>query len=134
MVEEGRGPDDPIVRAVLAEYLGPVRQAGVGTVVLGCTHYPLLKAAVADCLGPAVTLVDSAEAVAAEVAGCLARDGQLAHGDDGTVRCFVSDHPDRFREVGGRFLGEPVASVSLVSPDEFLATEPARANAAEATP
>ncbi|MBE3068930.1 MAG: glutamate racemase, partial [Planctomycetes bacterium] len=72
LVEEGRTPADPIVRAVLAEYLGPMRAAGVGTVVLWCTHYPLVRDAIAEVLGPGVTLVDSATAVAEDVASRLA--------------------------------------------------------------
>jgi len=121
LAEEGRGPDDPIVRAVLEEYLEPIRRASVGALVLGCTHYPLLKSAMADVLGPAVALVDSAESVADEVARGLEREGLFAPDGRGTLRCFVSDHPDRFREIGRRFLGEVVESVVLVSPEEFFA-------------
>jgi len=125
IVEEGRLPQDPIVRAVLAEYLAPLAEAGVGTVVLGCTHYPLLKGAMAAVLGPDVPLVDSAEAVAEQVAGLLRADGGLADGRaDGGWRFFVSDNPDRFREVGGRFLGAPAEPVTLV-PAETLSAPPA---------
>ena len=123
IVEEGRSPDDPIVRAVLAEYLAPLAEAGVGTVVLGCTHYPLLEAAIAAVLGPDVPLVDSAEAVAERVAGCLRADGRLADGPAGGWQFFVSDNPDRFREVGGRFLGQPAEPVTLV-PTESLSAAP----------
>jgi len=123
IVEEGRSPDDPIVRAVLAEYLAPLADAGVGTVVLGCTHYPLLEAAIAAVLGPGVPLVDSAEAVAEQVAGRLAADGCLADGPAGGWQFFVSDNPDRFREVGGRFLGQPAEPVTLV-PTESLSAAP----------
>ncbi len=121
LAEEGRAADDPIVRAVVREYLEPLRQADVGVLVLGCTHYPLLKGAMAEVLGPAVALVDSAEAVADEVARDLGQAGLLAPDGRGTLRCYVSDHPDRFREVGCRFLGEKVESVALVSPEEFFA-------------
>ncbi|MFO8013338.1 MAG: glutamate racemase [Phycisphaerae bacterium] len=124
IVEEGRSPDDPIVRAVLAEYLAPLAEAGVGAVVLGCTHYPLLKPAIAAVLGPDVPLVDSAEAVAEGVADRLRADGCLAEGDAaGGWRFFVSDNPDRFREVGGRFLGQPAEPVTLV-PAEALSAVP----------
>ncbi|MGB2997445.1 MAG: glutamate racemase [Phycisphaerae bacterium] len=120
LVEEGRSAGDPIVRAVLAEYLEPLREAGVGSVVLGCTHYPLLKQGIAEVFGPGVALIDSAEVVAEEVAAELARADLLAPDGAGGVRCFVSDHPQRFREVGARFLGEPIDSVTLVSAEVFF--------------
>jgi glutamate racemase len=71
--------------------------------VLGCTHYPLLKAAIAQEL-PGIALVDSAEAIAAEVRERL---GPLS-GRDGTHRFFVTDLPERFTPIAGRFLGRPV--------------------------
>ncbi len=115
LVEEGRGPDDPIVRAVLAEYLAPLVEAHVAAVVLGCTHYPLLASGIAAVLGPDVVLVDSAEAAAACVARWLSATGLLATGGAGGMQFLVSDHPDRFREVGGRFLGEPADPVARVT-------------------
>jgi glutamate racemase len=121
MVEEGRGPRDPIVRAVLAEYLAPMIEAGVGSVVLGCTHYPLLKDAIAEVLGPDVRLVDSAEAVAEEVRYLLTTYNLLEPSGRGDLRLLVSDNPERFREVGQRFLGEQILSVSHVSPEDFYA-------------
>lgn len=123
LVEEGRPVRDPVVRAVLQEYLGPMRDAGVGSVVLGCTHYPLLKEAIAEVLGPEVALVDSADAVADEVAGLLADEHLLAAagGGPGALRFYVSDNPERFAQVGRRFLGEEIGEVSYVSPEEFFA-------------
>jgi len=132
LAEEGRASDDAVVRAVVAEYLGPLREAGVGAVVLGCTHYPLLKGAIAETLGPSVTLVDSAEVVADEVAAELKAAGLLAPDGTGALRCFVSDHPDRFRAVGRRFLGEPLTSVTLVTPEAFFADPKAAPAGAEA--
>ncbi len=131
LVEEGRSPDDPVVRAVLEEYLAPLADAGVAALVLGCTHYPLLKPAIAAVLGPGVPLVDSAEAVADGVADRLRADGCLTEAADdgggtagvGPWQFFVSDNPDRFREVGGRFLGAPAQPVTLV-PAETLSADP----------
>ena len=120
LVEEGRPPRDRIVRAVLQEYLGPLREAGVGSIVLGCTHYPLLKDDIAEVVGPNISLVDSAEAVAAEVALRLETERLLAPGGAGTLRFFVSDNPERFRQVGCRFLGEEIGAVTLVPPEEFF--------------
>ena len=120
LVEEGRPPDDPIVRAALEEYLAPIRDGGAGSVVLGCTHYPLLAEAFAAALGPDVALVDSAEAVAEEIEYILRQYRLLEPGGAGRMDFYVSDNPVRFREVGRRFLGEEIASVSLVPPEEFF--------------
>ena len=124
LVEEGRDPHDRLVRAVLEEYLAPLAEAKVGSVVLGCTHYPLLAEAMAEVLGPDVVLVDSAEAVAEEVARLLAGRNLLAEAGQAEARFFVSDNPERFQAVGRRFLGQDIAAVSLVSPDEFFPAAP----------
>jgi glutamate racemase len=124
LVEEGRDPHDRLVRAALEEYLAPLVEAKVGSVVLGCTHYPLLAEAMAEVLGPDVVLVDSAEAVAEEVARLLAGRNLLAPAGPAEARFFVSDNPERFQAVGRRFLGQDIAAVSLVSPDEFFPAAP----------
>lgn len=121
LVEEGRSSRDPIVRAALGEYLAPMIEAGVGSVVLGCTHYPLVKEAIAQALGPRVRLVDSAEAVAGEVRYLLTTYNLREPSGRGGLALFVSDNPERFRAVGQRFLGEEIPSVSHVSPEDFYA-------------
>jgi glutamate racemase len=104
LAEEGwTDPDDPVVHGVVHRYLEPVREAGVDTIVLGCTHYPLLKAAIAHEV-PGVRLVDSAEAIAAEVKARLGDPG----GAPGAMQFLVTDTPERFLAVAGRFLGRPV--------------------------
>jgi glutamate racemase len=111
LAEEGwTDPADEVVRIVARRYLAPIREAGVDVVVLGCTHYPLLAGAIAAEL-PGVTLVDSAAAIAAEVAGRFpgaAAPGQATHA------FFVTDTPDRFLAVAPRFLGRPVATARHV--------------------
>jgi glutamate racemase len=124
LVEEGRGPADAIVRAVLAEYLRPMLEAKVGSVVLGCTHYPLLAEGIAAVLGPEVRLVDSAEAVADEVAYLLTTYGLREAAGTGDLRLFVSDNPERFQAVGRRFLGEDIPPVTHVSPEDFFGARP----------
>ena len=131
LVEDDRRPGDPIVRAVLGEYLAVMREAGVGAIVLGCTHYPLLKEGIEEILGPEVALVDSAEAVAEDVAARLTDQRLLAPSGRGTMRFFVSDNPQRFQAVGRRFLGEEIESVSLVPPEEFFGGAPAAPAAEE---
>ncbi len=104
LAEEGwTDPDDEIVRGVVHRYLAPLATAGIDVLVLGCTHYPLLKAAIAREL-PGITLVDSAEAIAVEVRARVGGEG----GPDGTHRFFVTDLPERFTPIAGRFLGRPV--------------------------
>ena len=111
LAEEGwTDPADEVVRGVVRRYLGPLREAEVDTLVLGCTHYPLLKGAIAAEL-PGVVLVDSAETVAAEVA---ARLGGAGAGAPGAHRFFVTDAPARFLAVAGRFLGRPVEAAEHV--------------------
>ena len=111
LAEEGwTDPGDEVVRLVARRYLGPLRQAGVDTVILGCTHYPLLQGAIAAEL-PGVTLVDSARAIAVEVKERL---GSATPASDGQHRFFVTDTPERFLSVAGRFLGRPVSQAEHV--------------------
>jgi len=109
LAEEGwTDPDDEVVRLVARRYLAPFLEARVDTLVLGCTHYPLLKGAIGREL-PGVTLVDSADAIADEVAAQVGPgDGVAQH------RFFVTDTPARFLGVAERFLGTPVASAEQV--------------------
>jgi len=111
LAEEGwTDPGDEVVRAVVRRYLAPVREAGVDTLVLGCTHYPLLESAIGAEL-PGVVLVDSAHAIADEV---RERFPGATAGSDGAHRFFVTDTPARFLAVAGRFLGRPVESAEHV--------------------
>jgi glutamate racemase len=110
LAEEGwTDPDDDVVHGVVHRYLAPVVEAAVDTLVLGCTHYPLLKAAIAREL-PGVRLVDSAEAIAADL---RARLGDGA-GPEGERRFLVTDTPEKFLAVAGWFLGRPVSSAEHV--------------------
>ena len=113
-VEEGWF-DHPALELVAREYLGPMILNGIDTLVLGCTHYPLMKPLLAQVLGPGVTLIDSADETARAVASALAEQG-IAHAANGrpTHRFAVSDDPARFTSVGGRFLGERVNGVEVV--------------------
>jgi glutamate racemase len=115
LVEEGWF-DHPATELVAREYLRPLEMAGVDVLVLGCTHYPLLKPLLGRVMGSSVRLIDSAEETAAAVQGELAARGLLA--DDShppTHRFVVSDDEPHFRTVGARFLGERVRQVEVVS-------------------
>jgi glutamate racemase len=83
--------------------------------VLGCTHYPLLKDVIAEAVGPRVALVDSAEATAEAVAGLLEERGLLAPSSGApSHHYFVTDVPERFVDVGARFLGRPIPEAEQV--------------------
>jgi glutamate racemase len=110
LAEEGwTDPADELVRGVVRRYLEPLRAERIDTLVLGCTHYPLLEAAIAAEL-PGVTLVGSAETVAAEVKALLPE----VTGRTATHRFLVTDTPEKFLAVAGRFLGRPVDSAEHV--------------------
>jgi glutamate racemase len=113
-VEEGWF-DHPATELVAREYLAPLMAAKVDTVVLGCTHYPLLKPLLQRVLGPEVRLIDSAEETAATVGQVLREEGLAAGAGKVTHRFAVSDDPTRFIAVGSRFLGERLAEVEVVS-------------------
>jgi glutamate racemase len=123
-VEEGRGSDDRVVQILADEYIAPFRRLAPAVLVLGCTHYPLLKPAISHAIGDSVALVDSAEATADAVAKELASRGALtAESSAGNLRCYVSDNPQRFREIGQRFLGRPVVDITTVTLEELMGIE-----------
>jgi glutamate racemase len=114
LVEEGWF-DHAATELIAREYLAPLQRAGVDVLVLGCTHYPLLKPLLARVLGPALTLVDSAEETATVVAEEIARGGLAAPaGNHPSHRFVVSDDESHFRKVGARFLGEKLRQVEVV--------------------
>lgn len=115
LVEEGWF-DHPATELVAREYLEPLVAAGVDVMVLGCTHYPLLKPLLARVLGPGVRLIDSAEETAAEVARALDARGLAAAAAPRVTHEFVvSDDEAHFRNVGARFLGERLQKVEVVA-------------------
>jgi glutamate racemase len=111
LVEEGWHEDDEVTTRIAERYLAPLLAAEIDTLVLGCTHYPLLKAVLARVAGPAVTLVDSAEAVAEVVAEGLAAAGLAKPEGPGPVHATqhlcVTDGGESFKLVAGRILGDP---------------------------
>jgi glutamate racemase len=113
LVEEGWN-EHPAARLIAEEYLRPFAAADIDTLVLGCTHYPLLKALLADVLGPMVRLIDSAEETAAETARTL-EDRRLATSDghDVSHRFVASDDPLQFLQLGQRFLGGTIEGVEI---------------------
>lgn len=122
LAEEGRRCDDPITQAIVRDYLEPVVRLEPRVLVLGCTHYPLLREAIAAVTGPSVELLDSGEQTAKAVVQQLRQSNALASRDSaGRLTCYVSDNPQRFRELGQRFLDHPVVDVTWISPEQFFA-------------
>jgi glutamate racemase len=115
LVEEGWF-DHPATRLIAQEYVKPVIAEQVDTLVLGCTHYPLLKPLLQDIMGKSVKLIDSAEAMADIAADLLTKQ------NIGNPNCsppdytfYVSDVPYRFQTIGERFLGRTLGRVELIS-------------------
>ena len=115
LVEEGWF-EHPAAELVAREYLAPLTAAGVRSLVLGCTHYPLLAGLLERVMGPDVALVDSGRETAAALEAVLAEQG-LARSAAGAAlhRFAVSDDPERFRTVGARFIGERLGRTEVVS-------------------
>jgi glutamate racemase len=95
------------------ECVAPLKAGGVDAVILGCTHYPLISPMLRRLLGPHVSLINSAEETAREVAEILARKGIGNQEDrEGEYRFYASGDPEEFREIGARFLQLPIREVS----------------------
>jgi glutamate racemase len=115
LVEEG-WLDTEATRLIAREYLQPFTSDHIDTLVLGCTHYPLLKPMLAELVGREVRLIDSAEETAAETCRVLTERGLVAPpGSVGTHRFVASDAPDHFLRQGQRFLGAAIDEVEKVT-------------------
>ena len=114
LVEEG-WLNNKIAESVVKEYLMPFKNKEIDTLVLGCTHYPLLKAAIKKVMGSSVNLVDSARQVAADARALLNRmqlnsnKKAKAH-----LRFFLTDKPYKFQAIGSKFLGQNLTSVKEI--------------------
>lgn len=123
LAEEG-WTDNEIARLTAHQYLDELRQAGVDSLVLGCTHYPLLKKIIAEAMGPQVALVDSAEETARTVAAILQEKKLLRPAaEQGNHHYYVTDVPAGFIRVGNRFLGGKLGDVYQVSLDDCRLTD-----------
>jgi glutamate racemase len=109
LAEEG-WVDNEVAERTAAAYLNSLRRSGIDTLLLGCTHYPLLAEVIARVMGKNVTLVDSARTTAAAVAETLRARALARRRGEGSISFFVTDTPDRFVKVGSRFMGQKVES------------------------
>jgi len=106
--------------AAVREYAEPVREAHVDTVILGCTHYPMIRRVFERAFGRGTTLVFSADETAREVAETLERKGvENDQGRAGSTRFLTTGAPEEFRELGERFLQLPIPGVEQVSVSEL---------------
>lgn len=122
LAEEG-WTDNEVARLTAQNYLHELKEAAVDTLVLGCTHYPLLKHMIAEVMGADVTLVDSAEETARTVSAILMEKKLLRPpAEKGNHSYYVSDIPAGFVRVGNRFLGGKLGDVFQVSLDEEVVT------------
>lgn len=122
LAEEG-WTDNDVAQMAAQLYLTELRDAQVDTLVLGCTHYPLLKKIITDFMGPGVTLVDSAEETARTVATILGEKKLLRPpAEQGNHHYYVTDVPAGFVSVGNRFLGNKLGDVYQVSLDDCRLT------------
>ena len=115
LVEEG-WLNGAVCRSIAEKYLEPLMRQRIDTLILGCTHYPLLAPTIRQIVGPQVTLVDSAKQTAAEVRGLLMGTDLLSqHRTTPRYRFFVTDESAHFHAIGHRFLGHVIGSVERVN-------------------
>jgi glutamate racemase len=123
LVEEG-WIDNPVTADVIDIYLNELRAEAAAhglkadALVLGCTHYPLLRNAFEHAVRPGVTVIDSAESTAQAAvklfANRIVESNTAANFEETEVRCFATDSVEKFERLGSRFLGRPVGKVTLV--------------------
>ncbi len=115
LVEEG-WIDHAVTRLVVEEYLLPLQRQGIDALVLGCTHYPVLKGVITQVMGDAVRLIDSALTTAEEVGVMLKHLGWLNAAQTAPPDIFyVSDFPERFKRVGAIFLNRAIEHVAVAT-------------------
>ena len=114
LVEEG-WLNGPVPSEITASYLKSINVANVDTLILGCTHYPLLKPMIRDHVNDNTVLIDSAETVAKETATILLEKKMSADSSNkGLLKCFVTDSPIQFESIAKRFLGYSLDNVQTV--------------------
>ena len=114
LVENGRfRPGDTVIETVAREYLTPLRDTGIDTLILGCTHYPLLAEVIAGVMGSVVTLIDSGASAARALRQTLSDKGLLAQRASGTLTLYASDQPQDFGALAPQFLRRPLEGAVL---------------------
>lgn len=114
LVEEGRFTG-AITRQIVREYLAPLKKSDIDVLILGCTHYPLLKPVIQEAAGASVSLVDSAKETAKEVQRAI-DENEIGNPvkKKPAYRFYVSDEPLLFKKIGEKFLGRSIESIEKV--------------------
>jgi len=114
LAEEG-WINEPATKLIAEKYLEPINKAKVDTLILGCTHYPLLTEVIKQVISSNIKLVDSAQAMASETDKLLSSSGMRNNQNNkGYLKLYVSDLPARFELVANRFLGEKITDVEKI--------------------
>src|SRR5512134_94914 len=114
LAEEG-WVEKPVTRSVIAEYLSPFLERRPDALILGCTHYPVLKKPIREFLGEDTVLIDSGEEAARVVDTLVSESGWKRGSGEPELRFLVTDDPERFERVGEAFFGRKLACVDRVS-------------------
>ena len=119
LVEEGwHSPDDIVVLETVKRYLKPIIDAGSDTLILGCTHYPVLRDAISKVVGDNVTLIDAGTATAMAVKEFMKNEDMLnQYSEDATHKFFVSDKPETFTRIASDLLGKSIDDKSVEQVD-----------------
>lgn len=124
LVENGYiAPDCAITRLAAEEYLAPLKEAGVDTVILGCTHYPIIADIIADIMGNGVALIDSGYETARQTLAVLEQN-DLCSTTGGHPRFYTSDNPDGFTPLAELFLGDKLKGSVQAAPLEKISIHP----------
>ncbi len=113
LVEEG-WCDGKITEDIIKVYIKDLLNKNIDTIILGCTHYPLLKKTIKKVIGDKINIVDSASAVALRVQTLLKEKCMLKKAGKGKYKFFVSDSPEKFKAIGNKFLGNKIQNVKKV--------------------
>lgn len=112
LIEEGL-TEDPITDLAIKKYIRPLKDLKPEAVILGCTHYPVIKNKISEFLGSKVILVDSAEAIAAEARDLLVKKKMLKTKGKAKVQVFASDSPERFSKLAANIIGGKLPKVKV---------------------
>lgn len=110
IVEEG-WIDHPVTDMVISEYLTPLKEEGIDTLLLGCTHYPLLEEKIGNFMGKGISLVNPSFETALEVKNLLERLNLRRKEGEGSIKIYLTDLSPNFSTIGSAFLGEPLNNV-----------------------
>jgi glutamate racemase len=122
LVEEGWA-DGPVALEVAHRYMDELLEQDVDTLILGCTHYPVLTPVLRQVAGPGVVLLSSAQAAVDVVEEIFSTESEGAGASRmGSLRCFVTDAGTHFTEIGERILGEPIGALTSIEEERLIAT------------